>query len=67
MSSESALIELVGLRQSLSARLNFLNRHRSQYKQAEENENKTSLPLLWPQPPQIDSYCADYSTNEAND
>ena len=30
------------------ARLNFLNRHRSQYKQAEENKYKTGLPLLRP-------------------
>ncbi len=49
-------------RQCLSAKLNFLNRHWSQHNQAEENENETSLPLLWPQPPQIDSYCADCST-----
>jgi len=50
------------VRQCLSTKLNFLNRHWSQHKQAEENENKTSLPLLWPPPPQIDSYCADCST-----
>jgi len=58
--------ELLG-RQSLSARLNFLDCHWSQYKQAEENENKTSLPLLGPPLPQIDSNCADGSTKKAYD
>ena len=57
----------IGWRQRLSVRLNLLNRHWSQYKQAEENKNETSLPLLWPQPPQIDSYGTDRSTKEAYD
>ena len=51
----------------LSARLNFLNRHRGQHKQAEENKNQTSLPLLRPQAPQVDSYRADSSAEDAYD
>jgi len=51
----------------LFARLNFLNRHRGQHEQAEENKNETSLPLLWPQAPQVDSYRADSSAQDAYD
>ena len=49
---------------SPSAELNLLHRYGSQYKRAEENKNKTRLPLLWPHPPQVDSYCADRSTKQ---
>ena len=51
----------------LSARSNFFNRHRGQHKQAEKNKNETSLPLLRPQTPQVDSYRADSSAEDAYD
>jgi hypothetical protein len=55
------------LRKRLSAKLNLLNRHWGQYKQAEKNEHKTGLPFLWPQPQQVDPYRADRRTEKAYD
>jgi hypothetical protein len=57
----------VNLGQRVSARLNFLDRNWSQHKQANEDKNQASLPLLWPSAPQIDAYCADRSAQEAHD
>ena len=62
-----ALIRGIEVRQRLSAKLNLLNRHWGQHKQPEKNEHKTSLPFLWPQPPQVDPYSADRRTEKAYD
>jgi hypothetical protein len=60
-------LESAGLRQCFSTRLNLLNRYWGQHKHAEKNKNKTGLPLLRPQLPQIDSNGADRGTKQAYD